>query len=237
MTATKPTESPAIESWFAQEPGAGLLRREQHYLQARMVTSNNSRALIMAPGRVLQGLNLEAMPGMVWQLEPEVAASDDLNASIRFVGDLMFSGLNWPFQPESLNLVVLSHSLPEPVMDSVLMEAWRVLAPEGRLIVTAIHDQSSPLHLKPKALRSALMVIPEQPLSKHHYCSKLAFSWRGNMPVIINQFWPLQILEWVKHKPGMIKKLQFKLPQGRTIIPAPVNMTNESVQNKVKAPY
>ncbi len=232
MTSLKSPNSAGIEDWFSTQPAKRLLNLELGFLQQGLADYSGSRALLLGPVMILRDLPIAGMGGMVWQLEPQFAETKEFEESIHFVGDLMFAGLDWPFQDESLDLVVLCHSLPAVAADSVLMEAWRVLAPEGQILVTAMHDPKWPTFIDYDVLRNAIKVIPESLLSNRHYCSKLPFSWRGNVPGVISRFCPLHTMQWIKHKPAMVGRFQFKLPKTVPIVPSPANITRGCVDEK-----
>ncbi len=209
-------------TWLSDSATKRLLYSELEFLRDELIAYNGSRALIVGPDIILQKLPMNKIGGKVWQLEPQSKKPEE---SIHFVGDLMFNGCEWPFQDESLDLIVLSHSLPAAAIDTVLMEAWRVLAPEGKVLVTVMHDPKSPMFIDYEVLRTAIKLIPAALLSNRHYCSKLPFSWHGNLPAVLSKFCPLHTMHWVKHKPAMVGRLQFKLPETAPGIPSPANMT------------
>jgi len=232
MKSTQTTGKPKYTAWFATARGQRLLNREQGFLKTQLSSYKGSRALLVAPAIVVDGLPLSSLEGMVWQLEPQFDERIEPTKSIQYAGDLMFSAINWPFVDESLELIILSHALPNELADSVLMEAWRVLAPEGQLLVTAIHDSKASLFLDYEDLRRAITVIPEPLLSNRLYCSKLPLSWPGNAPKLISKFCPLHTMQWIKHKPAMVGRLQFKLPKAAPIVPVPANMMRGSMDEE-----
>ena len=232
MTEFNTSKNISYEAWLSSTAARPLLDLELGFLRSGLSDYKGSRALLLGSAVVLDALPLESLGGMVWQLEPQFKHDSGIDEPINFVGDLMFSGLNWPFQDESLDLVLISHSLTAADADSVLMEAWRVLAPEGQLLITAMHDPKCPMFIDSGVLTDAIAVIPEPLLSNRHYCSKLPFSWRGNLPRVISRYYPLHTLQWIKHKPAMIKRLQFKLADSPTAIPAPANMIRGSMNEE-----
>jgi len=205
MTVTIPTE----KDWFGSKRGKALLLQEQNVLRHCLQSYSGDLGLFLGPETVLCDLPIHQAKGDVFQSY----ASRPLAGRVEFSGQQVFTEKCWSFASESLDLVVLSHSLPAYGASELLAEAWRVLAPEGQLLVSVLHDDKSPLNLSDSNLKKALSELPQSADSDRHYYGKLGLNWTANTPQIINKLCPLRILQWQKRKPGVVGKLNFSLPK------------------------
>lgn len=200
---------PSIEDWFAGKRGKALLQQEQKVLEHCMRAYSGNAALFLGPEPVLARLPIADCRGDGYRAH----SGRNADGSIEFSGDKVSNAQRWAFEDESLDMIVLCHSLPQSGAREILAEAWRVLAPEGQLLVSVLHDTECPLNLSGESLQQAISGLPNAADSDRHYCGKLALKWTVITPQIINKFCPLRILQWQKHKPGMVGRLKFSLPK------------------------
>jgi len=200
---------PSIEYWFAGKRGKTLLQQEQRVLEHCLQACSGNSGLFLGPQPVLDNLAVADFRGHAWQ----GYSRRKTDGSIEFSGDQVSSTQRWSFEDESLDMIVLCHSLPLNGAREILTEAWRILAPEGQLLVSVMHDNECPLNLPAEILQQAMDGLPHPADSDRHYCGKLGLKWRLKTPQIINKFCPLRILQWQKHKPGMVGRLKFSLPK------------------------
>lgn len=205
MTVTIPT----LKDWFSSKRGKALLLQEQKVLKHCLQAYMGETALFLGPEAVLRELPIQQCKGDVYQSH----TTRLVDGSFEFSGQQVSTDKCWSFASESLDMVVLCHALPTIAAAELLTEAWRVLAPEGQLLVSVLHDLESPLNLSDSSLRQAMSGLPQSADSDRHYCGKLGLKWTANAPQIINKLCPLRILQWQKRKPGMVGKLKFSLPK------------------------
>ncbi|MCF6263177.1 MAG: class I SAM-dependent methyltransferase [Xanthomonadales bacterium] len=204
MTVTIPT----LKDWFSSKRGKALLQQEQKVLRHCLQAYAGDAALFLGPEAVLRDLPIDQCKGDVFQSHTQRLT----DGRVEFSDQQVSTEKSWLFASESLDMVVLSHSLPRINTAELLNEAWRVLAPEGQLLLSVLHDQESPLNLSDSLLVQAMCELP-QPADDRHYCGKLGLKWTATAPKIINQLCPLRILQWQKRKPGMVGKFKFSLPK------------------------
>ncbi len=205
MTVTPLTH----EDWFAGRRGKSLLQTEQKILTEFLSTYTGNRALFLGSKAVLTDLAIHSCRGDVWQGYSRISRQ----GSEEYSGDLVFNSRDWPFQDESLDLVVLSHGLTQMSALQSLAEAWRVLAPEGQLVISVMQTSKCPLSISTESLVQAMTMVPVSALSDRYYCGRLGLDWAAKAPQVINKFCPLRIIQWQKHKPGMIGRVKFSLPR------------------------
>jgi len=205
MTVTIPT----LKEWFSSKRGKALLLQEQKVLRHCLRAYAGDAALFLGPEAVLRDLPTDQCKGDVFQSHSKRFA----DGSVEFSGQQVATEKSWSFASESLDMVLLSHSLPIIGTAELLAEAWRVLAPQGQLLVSVLHDQESPLNLSDSLLVQAMSGLPQSADDDRHYCGKLGLKWTATAPQIINQLCPLRILQWQKRKPGMVGKVKFSLPK------------------------
>lgn len=200
---------PSIENWFAGKRGNALLQQEQKVLEHCLRAYSGNAALFLGPEPVLNCLPITDCRGGAFK----ALTGRNTDGLVEFSGGKVSATQRWEFEDESLDMIVLSHSLPESGAREILTEAWRVLAPEGQLLVSVLHDTECPLKLSAESLQQAMSGLPNPADSDLHYCGKLGLKWTVKTPQIINKFCPLRILQWQKHKPGMVGRLKFSLPK------------------------
>ena len=139
-----------MQSWLETPPGEYLLAWERKQFDAVVadIFGYHALQLGLAP---LEALQANRMPHR-WLAVPEAgksldsvmrAASDASSKSIAPVADLVTDLAALPFFENSLDLLVLPHSLelsPDP--HATLREAQRVLVPEGKLVVCGFNPVS-----------------------------------------------------------------------------------------------
>ena len=130
----------AWRQWLMTPLGRYLREWEQAQLDAAVVDVFGYHALQLdAPE--LSGLQANRMPhrwyARAW-IEPDDVATDSLAAC-----DLVAEGVALPFEANSLDLVLMPHTL-ELSADphATLREVERVLMPEGQLIITGLNPVS-----------------------------------------------------------------------------------------------
>ena len=126
--------------WFDSPAGRYVLAWEQAQFDERVVDIFGFHALQVGFGQI-DALRTNRMPLRVHAAEwvPEASAADALAEQTLVLTE--FEEL--PFATQSLDLVVLPHALelsPDP--HHLLREAERVLAPEGKLIVSCFNPYS-----------------------------------------------------------------------------------------------
>ena len=120
--------------WLSASERQVLQRWEQSGLDAAVVDAFGFHALQLA-GLDLQALRVNRMPHR-WQVSTEFEASvPGVQACV--------DTLAWPWQQDSLDLVCMPHVLERSCNPhATLREAYRVLMPEGRLVLTGINPWS-----------------------------------------------------------------------------------------------
>ncbi|PUE06959.1 hypothetical protein B9Z51_13705 [Limnohabitans sp. T6-5] len=90
----------------------------------------------------LQALRTNRMPHR-WMAQPEFEFNTSMWGASDIVTDLCLDSRAWPWPADSLDLVVLPHTL-ERSMDphACLREVARVLIPEGQLLITGLNPLS-----------------------------------------------------------------------------------------------
>ncbi len=90
----------------------------------------------------LQALRTNRMPHR-WVAQPEFESAPSQRSQAGIVPDLGLDSRAWPWPADSLDLVVLPHTL-ERSMDphACLREVARVLIPEGQLLITGLNPLS-----------------------------------------------------------------------------------------------
>lgn len=126
----------AWREWLKTPAGAYMLAWEQLKIDDVVADIFGYHALQLGMSE-LKGLQTNRMPHQ-WLALPE---SDTLQASETF--DFAAHSVALPFQADSLDLLVMPHSL-ELSLDAhaSLREAERVLVPEGHLVITGINPTS-----------------------------------------------------------------------------------------------
>jgi SAM-dependent methyltransferase len=138
-------------SWSETPLGRALVAEEQAWLDATLQDVFGYSAVQISPPPIdaLRTNRMSCRGRMVWPHPqsgqgasmdaPELAEDADLAHPCAFVGSIE----ELPFQTESLDLLVLPHTLevtPEP--HQLLREAERVLIPEGKLVITGFNPLS-----------------------------------------------------------------------------------------------
>lgn len=128
--------SQAWRHWLSSPAGAYLLDWEQKKIDDLVSDIFGYHALQLGMPE-LEGLRTNRMPHK-W------LAADDLNVErVHKAFDLSAHSVALPFQADSLDLLVMPHSL-ELSLDAhaSLREAHRVLVPEGHLVITGLNPTS-----------------------------------------------------------------------------------------------
>ncbi|MCV2422550.1 class I SAM-dependent methyltransferase [Paucibacter sp. DJ2R-2] len=127
-----------LASWLQTPPGQYLLQWEQRQLDAAVADIFGFHALQLGLPE-LPALRANRMPHRWLALDDQAASSHAQIASPVLLSE--FDAL--PFESNSLDLVVLPHSLelaPDP--HQTLREVERVLRPEGRLVILGLNPAS-----------------------------------------------------------------------------------------------
>jgi SAM-dependent methyltransferase len=135
--------APIIEltQWLRTPAGRQMLAWEQQQLDAAVVDLFGFHALQLGLGQ-LQGLRSNRMPHRWLALQDGAAAcGEEIGAA--GVVDLACEFSALPFEANSLDLVVLPHTL-ELTVDphETLREVERVLRPEGRVVIVGLNPTS-----------------------------------------------------------------------------------------------
>ncbi len=127
-----------LQEWFETPPGQYLLAWEKEQLDRSVADIFGYHALQLGLPEI-DALATNRMPHRWLAVSGEEAASGRRPPRAAFITD--FSAL--PFQENSLDLVVLAHSLElsgDP--HATLREVERVLVPEGRVVICGINPAS-----------------------------------------------------------------------------------------------
>ncbi|WVN42497.1 class I SAM-dependent methyltransferase [beta proteobacterium MWH-UniP1] len=136
------------DAWSQTPLGKKLLAEEQAWLDATLqdVFGYHAAQISPEPLDALRTNRMSCRAKMVWpkagaahQVESPVPCEPELSQQCCFVG----STHDLPFATESLDLLVLAHTL-EVTQDPhhLLREAHRVLIPEGKLVITGFNPWS-----------------------------------------------------------------------------------------------
>ncbi len=134
------TTARLLFAWFATPAGQKVLASESRWLAQQLGHCWGETLLhvMLDPALLREGINSQIR--CVVQMVPEGISPPAINASTAsVVADLQ----EWPFNSESIPIVVLHHSLELAVdIHQVLREAARVLIPGGHLIVLGFNPWS-----------------------------------------------------------------------------------------------